>query len=344
MISRNILFGVLLSLLPAAVVQAADFDADVVSGISASITEGKTLEDHQPPPTRTPIAQPPPAQAAAAGLTYLSDNSSWQTEMANWRGSQSSNLGLNTARNWARENPWPGIGVDFGGDLLRQRVGQVYFPQRINLYNTINTLGGSLYTAGTVFNNTVNYTGRSMQIMNPPIFLQQRTPDGWKGAGVYTIPSGQVAYKETLVTGRPDAITRVHTDTVTINTPTTQGVSIKQVTTRIPVAEGMAGRFERYVNYRFPTGSYWDVQGTQKTITNTSTTSRETIVGGYKVGPGNYPSLPTNVYNPNNVNLPTNYGTYGTGFPSTYSQPSAPMPKTPAATMPRYSKFGTEGN
>lgn len=334
-------------------VWAANFDADVVSGVSATITEGKTLADHTPSPATHPAAKSRASEGyvSSSVLTPFTDDSSWQSDIIGWRWSQTSKLGLDYA-NQLTKNPWPGVATSIGSSLARQTLGDLYYTgsSRLdvfsywNLGRTYNELGrvfatslGNPYyntvgdafrldkniysatnnvlfttiSAASLFNKMITYAGTSMQIMNPPIYLQHQTPTGWMGVGTYNIGSSQVTYKETLFTAKPDAIIRDHADRVIINTPTTQGVSWTQTVTNVPVADGLTGRFERYLNYHFPTGSYWDVNGTQTTVTKTSTIIQETIMGGYRVDSQttSLPNLPSK-FPTGSYWTPTPYGTY----------------------------------
>lgn len=380
----------LVALLGAMPVQAAQFDSDVISGVSAAITQGKTMEDPAPPP-KAPAAAALSSQGPASpvSLTPFSGEGAWQGDMKSWELHQYSSQGLGYAAQLGK-NPWPSVAVGIGSTMTRKTLGDLYytgssrwdlfsnwnlgrtynelakvsataqgqpyfntvgdaFARGKAIYSTTNTIVFSGISAASLFNKTITYGGLSMQTLNPPIYLHQKTSTGWEGAGSYTIPGGQVAYKETLTTSQPEAITRVHTETITLNTPTTQGTVITQTTTRTPVAEGMAGRFERYMEHRFPTGSSWDVNSTQTWTTTSNTVTRETIVGGYRVEPGSFPNMPRS------VSLPTNYGNYGTygtygnsiprdwGTSNTYKFPSAPTINLPTSLPSTVRKFGGEG-
>lgn len=115
--------------------------------------------------------------------------------------------------------------------------------------------------------------GTSMQIMNPPIYLNEKTSWGWKGEGSYSFPGGVVNYQETLKTAGPGPITRTHTDWVTTNT----GTYIRQVEIKtIP-----ENRFERFMMHHYPVGGYFDPDKTTiTTITRSQQSYRIETVGG----------------------------------------------------------------
>jgi hypothetical protein len=100
------------------------------------------------------------------------------------------------------------------------------------------------------FFQTVDYLGTSMQIMNPPIYLDRITPFGSAGAGMFSIPGGRGFYQEKLFTGDPGPIVRWHDDQIF----TAQGVYDRTITIKTPATSG----FERFMLHHFPLGNYFD--------------------------------------------------------------------------------------
>lgn len=131
----------------------------------------------------------------------------------------------------------------------------------------------TVHTAGDTFYKTISSVGKSMQIMNPPVYLQNNpelgqfarfTPSSqkilgvptsgtcgtWEGHGSYSISGGSVRYKEILQTSGTGPITRTHTDWVTTNVGNYYG--------HTEICTPATNNFERFVVSRYPTGSYWD--------------------------------------------------------------------------------------
>jgi hypothetical protein len=155
------------------------------------------------------------------------------------------------------------------GDAYRtmaSRIGPTDSPllsaaRGARIYTASSMTLGTAMQAGTTFVKTVDYVGKSMQVMNPPIYLQERVAGwGWKGAW-FNAHNGHY-YWETLKTAGPGPITRTHADLVATQT----GTYYRYQEIRTPVTNV----FERFVLNRYPVGSYWDPK--------TSTVNTTTII------------------------------------------------------------------
>jgi len=177
------------------------------------------------------------------------------------------------------------------------------------------TPASAVHTAVDTFYRTADRVGKSMQVMNPPIYLHEKTSYGWRGEGSYAIPGGQVHYQETLVTAGPGPITRTHTDWVTSDT----GTYVRTVETKTPVANP----FERFMMRHCPVGTYWDPRSTETyTTTWTQRSYRvEKMQGVERMTP--LPNTGTTTWSGQN-SLPTFDATWKTTRigDSTYTYPS----------------------
>lgn len=156
------------------------------------------------------------------------------------------------------------------------------------IWSTVSTVE-SAYSLGK---RTIATYGTSMQIMNPPIYLQNNPKltrslrivgvpisGTWEGSGSYDIPAGVVYYEETLKSSEPGPIAQMHTDRVITN----MGTYYRHVEIRTPATSG----FERFMVTHWPLGSYFDL--TSSTVTTMSISQQgyciETIGGMSKVTP-----------------------------------------------------------
>jgi hypothetical protein len=134
----------------------------------------------------------------------------------------------------------------------------------------------TIHTGVDTFYKTVDRVGKSMQIMNPPTYLKQKTPWGVIGEGSYNVPGGRISYYEILDTSathwrQPGTINRIHVDYA----ETDFGTYVRHVETRTPASSP----FERFMMHHYPVGSYFEPS---KTIiaetTSYDLTYRETIL------------------------------------------------------------------
>jgi hypothetical protein len=161
-------------------------------------------------------------------------------------------------------------------------------------YNLASTLMGAAIT----FAQTLDRVGTSMQIMNPPIYLQNNHELGrtanfipsqqrllgiipvsgtWEGSGTYSIPDGSVAYHEVLSTAGSGPITRIHSEFA----QTEHGSYFRIAQTETPFAKGPSGVMEKFMLTHFPLGSYWDNNSTESYfIQGGSYIRHETYAGG----------------------------------------------------------------
>lgn len=187
---------------------------------------------------------------------------------------------------------------DFASSLSR--------PTTDALYNA--AWGQAVYQTTWIFTNlaigaadrfikTIDYASTSMQIMNPPIYLQNRPELGqfanftpsqkvfsiipitgtWQGYGSHSIPHGDRYYQEKLSTAWIEPITEIHTDL----SVTDFGYEYRRIEIKTPTLDNFAGSFERFVVTHYPTNSYWDPQRSTMTVTTDSFSAwRETTEHG----------------------------------------------------------------
>ena len=138
------------------------------------------------------------------------DNNYWiESQIRNWEQIESVEMSSKyMSRLVLHSNPW----TDIAGDITIKAVGMGYQlgnppPIASVTYNVASTVTGASITGI----ETINRIGTATQIINPPIYLNEKTPWGWKGQGFYPIQGGHVYYQETFKTGGPGPITRTHT-------------------------------------------------------------------------------------------------------------------------------------
>ena len=289
-----------------------------------------------------------------SGLTAF-DNDYWiESQIRKWELNESVRM---SGKYISRLPSNPSVGV--AGDITTKAEGMAYQlcnppPMASVTYNVASTAMGAAITGI----ETINRIGTSIQIMNPPVYLNEKTSWGWKGHGSYPIQGGHVYYQETLKTGGPGPITRTHTDWVRTNT----GSYVRHVEIKTPATS----RFERFMMHHCPVGGYWDFATSTitTTIRNRQSYRIETYGGIPKVTPlpksaiGTWGSgrIGNNWYNlsptlnstwktvqigSTNYRYPsidwTSIPKTNWTIPSTISSPTyiSPIPKIPTYTPPR---------
>lgn len=186
---------------------------------------------------------------------------------------------------------------------------------------------------------TINTLGRSMQIMNPPIYLDTRAHDGLTGEGLYQIKGGHIYYQEKLKTNGPTSITRTHMDWGKTNTET----YYRYTEINTPVSNNLGGKFERFATNRWPVGSQWDPQfSTEKTIEIQKIYRIETASKIHKmptIQTGDWNITAENWNNIGKWNSNIGMSSYGTtiGKISTTMPNYSPLPtKMPTYTSPNF--------
>ncbi len=340
------ILGVLALLLGASVAEARDFDAETISQLSKSIAEGVLLNANKTAPrveqqvyVSGSLGETARKRGSSVGIVHglaaFDDGYGIQSEIRQWELNRSADL---SGRYMSRlpTNPT----VDVAGDLTIKGVSLTYQEYMRSQFNVVNALRGyqnrppltayptswqaasATYTvastglnAGITFVQTIDRIGTSMQVMNPPIYLHEKTSYGCRGEGFYDTPSARVHYQETLTTAGPGPITRTHTDWVTTNT----GTYVRRVQTVTPASNS----FERFMMRHYPVGSYWDPQSTETyTVTWSQQSYRVENMGG--VGRGTSWSCPGSTTGSWQSPLPTFDATWKTATigNSTYSYPS----------------------
>jgi len=140
-------------------------------------------------------------------------------------------------------------------------------------------------TAAQTFIQTMDYVGKSMQMMNPPTYLQNNprfTPSQTvlgipitgtrEGFGSYSIPGQWGGYREILATSNPGPITRLHTEWATNE----YGSYYRREQVTTPSVSGL----ERFMVTHYPLGSYWDETSTVSYTQSSSAAWRETYANG----------------------------------------------------------------
>ena len=132
-------------------------------------------------------------------------------------------------------------------------------------FATPSNPASTIVSSGVTFLETVDRMATSMQIMNPPTYLNEKTSWGCKGEG--SMPGGY--YQENLVTGEPGYITRTHTDWIN----TDFGIYERNVEIITPTV----GSFERFIIHHYPVGNYWDSNTSTMTTTTRPLSSHQVI-------------------------------------------------------------------
>lgn len=234
-----------------------------------------------------------------SGLTAF-DNDYWiESQIRKWELNESVRM---SGKYISRLPSNPSVGV--AGDITTKAEGMAYQlcnppPMTSVTYNVASTAMGAAITGI----ETINRIGTSIQIMNPPIYLQNNpkftasqrilgipVSGTWEGSGSYLIQGGRVNFQETLITAGPD-ITRIHTDWGKTNL----GSYYRHVEISTPVTNPI----ERFMMTHYPVGGYWD----PATSTITTTTR---IQQSYRIE--TYGGMPRVTPLPNSA-----IGTWGSG-------------------------------
>jgi hypothetical protein len=154
---------------------------------------------------------------------------------------------------------------DFNNKGMKYRAKEYYYSQPTNsaimsakrgakIYNdTWKAMGTVIDVADKIclnFQRTVGYVGTAMQVMNPPIYLHEKTPYGWIGSGTYSTPNGIYNYNQNLTTTNRGSITRFHEEWGS----TKFGNYSRQEVMVTPTLN----KFESNMMNLFPVGSYFD--------------------------------------------------------------------------------------
>jgi hypothetical protein len=210
-------------------------------------------------------------------MSRLPGHTPWRTG-AEYLGSTYSEMVRDRTFNWYLNSQ---LGVV---NVLRSAQGELpltTFPNSWRAASTMYTRASAALTvfstgvnAATTFFQTVDYVGRSMQVMNPPVYLRhdperglyaEKTPAGWKGWGRYSVPGGTASYQERIEMSAPrfwrtGTITRTHFDQIR----TDFGTYERTIEIHIPDANPM----QRFAMHHYPVGDYFS-ENASYTITTT---------------------------------------------------------------------------
>lgn len=227
-----------------------------------------------------------------------------------------------------------------GGAITINGIGWAYAAMpNAGIYPSIYGIASTTMAAPITGMENIHILGTSMQVMNPPIYLDKRTAYGLSGEGSYPIKNGRIYYQEKLITAEPSSITRTHTDWAKTNI----GTYYCHTEINTPVSSNFGGKFERFATNRWPVGSQWDPQlSTAKTIKIQQSYRFESASKIYKI-----PAMQTGNWNTaagswNNIgkwNSNIGMGSYGTavGKISTTMPNYSPLPtKMPTYTSPTF--------
>ncbi len=142
-----------------------------------------------------------------------------------------------------------------------------------------STTFNTALNATSTFFQSLDYLGTSAQIMNPPIYLHEKTDLGWEGKESFTINNNIIQYNESLQTNYPNGIIRSHEEQRF--TPT--GIYYSYQYNSTPVES----KNESFMMYHYPVNSYFDpYTSTITTITKNQENYRiETISGIERITP-----------------------------------------------------------
>lgn len=307
--------------------KAESFDPEAISQVSKGIAEWKLMnEDSEQTQSEQTVYVSSSLSGTVErgsgggvgvvkGLAAFDNNDYWiRSELRNWE----LNAGIEASNRYGSRlptNPW----VDVAGDLTTRGIGIAYdqymhnqlavvnvlrnyqgnaalatFPRSWQIASATYDIASSTMGAGITFAQTIDRVGTSMQIINPPIYLQNDPDVGqiamftpsqkilgiipvsgtWEGSGSYRIPSGIVNYQETFKTSGEGFITQTHTDWATTN----HGTSYRHIEIKTPATSG----FERVVVTYYPVGRYSDLQ--TSTITTTTVIQQSYRIETYTNG------------------------------------------------------------
>lgn len=317
--------------------KAESFDPEAISQVSKGIAEWKLINEDK---TETQMEQTVYVSSSLSGMVERveRDDSGWirvvsglaafdndyqiESQIRQWELNRG--IGISNEKMSSLTKIWD-INKTLGKTAMKTELGAgVKMTKFGPIWGPISTIESGYSTATKVFQTY----GTSMQIMNPPIYLHEKTSYGWRGEGSYNINGMHVKYQETLNTAGPGSITRTHTDWVTTNT----GTYYRHVEIKTPATSN----FERFVLNRYPVGSYWD---TNSSVSYTTTRSHqsyriETVGDISKVTP-----LPSSGFGKSYGGVGSNWNSPPPTFKMpTYSPYSIPKMPTYTPTMPSSSR------
>jgi hypothetical protein len=298
MIKGRLVLAVLLpcSLLIAPVMTVGqEFDPEAVSQVSRGIAQWKLTQEHkgesqsQPPAhLSTPlkgIGRDNRNLHAAIGLAAFGDDYWPRSEIQDWKFSNWAYWSNHYASKIYDPFGMPG---SLGGTILNTESDWVLQGSPLRV---LWTPMGSAYTATATLKSTVDYLGRSMQAMDPPVYLQNNpdfgqtvtfvpsnrllwipTSGSWEGLGHYHKGNDEFSFHESLEITSSQT-TKAHTDWATGD----WGTYYHHVEIKTPVDNW----FDKYATTNFPTGNYIDLQSSTITeITRTQQNYRVEVAGG----------------------------------------------------------------
>ncbi len=361
------------------VLKAQSFDPEAISQVSKRIAEWKLINKDK---GKTQFEQTVYVSSSLSGIVergiskrisvigglaaFNSDYDYWiNSEIRQWELNRQINLS-NIYMTRLPTNSW----VDVAGDITSGTIRKSYqqymhnwlavvnvfrnyqnkpalttFPMSWQVTSATFDIASMGMNTGITFIQTIDRIGISMQVMNPPIYLQNNSKftsshkilgipisGTWKGSGSYNISSGVVNYQETLDTSRSGFIIQTHTDWVI----TDMGTYYRHIEIKTP-----ANSFERFVVTHYPVGHYFDpTSSTVTTIIIRQQSYRiETIGGISKVTP--LPSFRIGNPSINWINIPKITWTIPNTNPFSTYTPSIPKipiytPTTPSSYIRKY--------
>lgn len=299
------------------VTKAEAFDPEAISQVSKGIAEWKLMNQDK---SETQLEQKVYVSSSLSGmvergsgkgvvqgLAAFNNNHEISSQTRQWE----LDAGLEMSNKYIQQlakPPYPSIITSMSNRTAIYGIGQnvvrEYGQRGAQIFSSGTAIIGSTSQAAGTFLKTTDYVGTSMQVINPPIYLREKTPYGWKGEGLYSIKSNginyQVGYHETLKTAGHGPITRSHTDYINSDI----GTYYRHTEIKTPVINN----FERFALNRHPLGSYWDsTTSTSSTVTRIQQSYHvETIRGvskitplpNSKIGTLNYGNLGNRLYIP----------------------------------------------
>jgi len=232
--------------------KAESFDPEAVFQVSKAIAEGKLMnKDNSETQVNPPLyvssalskfVERGKGVAIVKGLAAFGSDYWIESQIKQWELNNRVNMS-DRYMSSLPNNPWR----DVGGSITTTVIGIGAHPA----YGIASTMGSAVTTGMEI----IDRVGTSIQIMNPPIYLNEKTSWGWKGEGSYSIPAGRVCYHETLNISAPawwqsGTIVRKHTDRVSTNL----GTYYRNV--KIETHDVSPG--ERFMMRHYPVGGYFN--------------------------------------------------------------------------------------
>lgn len=282
---KTIISSIIIAIFIISVTNAENFDPEVISQLSKNIAERKLMSAGESEIQGEQMIYVSSSLKGMVeqgrdekmgfinGLVAFGDNYEIRSQTRQWE----LDAGLKMSNKYMQpltKPPYPSVITSTSNRTaiygMGQNVAREYGQRGAQIFSSGTTIIGATSQASGTFSKTVDYVGKSMQIMNPPVYLQNNpelgqfakfTPSSqkilgvptsgtWEGHGSYSIPGGSVRYKETLQTSGQYPIIRTHTDWVTTN--------FGNYYRHTEICTPAANNFERFVVSRYPTGSYWD--------------------------------------------------------------------------------------